>query len=326
MDQVDRVLFVDDDPDIRFVFTRVTAHAGIAADVAPDCATAVALCKQRHYAVIALDYRLPNTTGFDVYDELRLLAPDATYGLVSAQCDLDLAIEATNDYGFRFVLAKPWRSAELLSVLNRALESYWERAAGRTLERQAISRSSGSGARVPATHIVDAMSSVMDSAPEVLQYAQLLRASTRAIAERCGVSGADLIDIEAAAFVYGALDAGDLESQQGERLSAMRSAFRALVEHSRIAPLLAAVERGPRSHSLYASYDLAADIIRAAASFERAAASAHDAYRAVAAIMEDSLISSRVKSAFAAFYPKEADRDVMPRPCVVTGELGVSLG
>ncbi|MEM6732011.1 MAG: hypothetical protein AAF658_10675, partial [Myxococcota bacterium] len=62
----------------------------------------------------------------------------------TAQCTLELALQATNEHAFTYVLTKPWRSAELHSLMNRAAEEAWERSSARTLAQRSVERQGSS--------------------------------------------------------------------------------------------------------------------------------------------------------------------------------------
>lgn len=246
----DRVLLVDDDEGIRRAFQRVARQGGFVADTAPDCLTAITMCQTHRYGVIALDYAMPIMTGFDVHDELRMVAPDATFGLISAQCDLDLAMAATNDHGFRFVLTKPWHTAELVSVLRRAMEEWWERSTYRKLEQHAMQRQAAP-APAAAGRVVDTIVSVLrPQSPRAIQRGFRMRGIAHVTCQRLGLPLQLTAEISAAAFVRGALHpSGRYGPSPGSAPKPRKddaSVFRVLSEliaHSTLAPILVALEQ-----------------------------------------------------------------------------------
>lgn len=131
----ERILFVDDEPDILRAFQRTLSRTQYAVDVASDAWSAMKLAKRNTYAVIATDYMMPGLNGFDVADELRHLQPDATYILISGNCDLGLTLDAVNEHSLSFVIPKPWSADGLITTLNRAFELYWEKSTSRKISQ-----------------------------------------------------------------------------------------------------------------------------------------------------------------------------------------------
>jgi response regulator RpfG family c-di-GMP phosphodiesterase len=62
--------------------------------------------------------------GLEVIEALKSLQPDATFMLVSGECDLDLALDAVNQHAVSFVVPKPWDTQELLGLMQRSIEQY----------------------------------------------------------------------------------------------------------------------------------------------------------------------------------------------------------
>jgi putative nucleotidyltransferase with HDIG domain len=99
------------------------------------------LVRSNDYAVVATDYRMPDKDGLELMTEIRPLQPNATYMLVSGQCDLEVACQAVNDHDVAFVVTKPWDSDQLGSLLRRALEAAWERNASAQVHRNLVGAS-----------------------------------------------------------------------------------------------------------------------------------------------------------------------------------------
>lgn len=139
MELTKHVLFVDDEEAIRIVFKRTLQRLGIEVDLAADASAAIELARRRKYAAIVTDFSMPGVTGFTLRDELREFQPLTSFILVSGQLDLKLATDAVNEHGFTGVLEKPWQGDVLHSLINRALEAYWERTHSAELERRSAS-------------------------------------------------------------------------------------------------------------------------------------------------------------------------------------------
>ena len=75
----DRVLVVDDEPDIVALVAYHLAKAGYRVSTASSGGDAVTLARQERPALIVLDLMLPGMSGFDVLEQLR--ADDTSHGV-----------------------------------------------------------------------------------------------------------------------------------------------------------------------------------------------------------------------------------------------------
>ena len=132
------ILFVDDESMVRSAFARGARAFGFDVDVCSDFESARGHLAERDYAVVATDYFMPDVNGLDLIERCRELQPNATFVLVSGECDLDLALRAINDFGVFQVVAKPWNTQELSVVLGRAIALYKERSAGARMQEELV--------------------------------------------------------------------------------------------------------------------------------------------------------------------------------------------
>lgn len=66
-----RVLLVDDEPDITFSFNMILEDNGFAVDTFNDPLDALSSFRSGLYAIAVLDIRMPNMNGFELCSELR---------------------------------------------------------------------------------------------------------------------------------------------------------------------------------------------------------------------------------------------------------------
>lgn len=141
MQHSERILFVDDDAPVRTAFARSLRATGLNVDLADTPESALELAEKTSYAVIVSDYRMPRIDGLDLIEQLRQTQPDATYMLVSGECDLSLALQAVNEHNVSYVLPKPWDPQELAVVLRRSMDAHWERVGYRLVQKNMIAAS-----------------------------------------------------------------------------------------------------------------------------------------------------------------------------------------
>lgn len=66
-----KILIIDDESDITFVFKIILEEKGFVADVFNDPIIALSGYKSCYYDLVMIDLRLPGMTGFELYNQLR---------------------------------------------------------------------------------------------------------------------------------------------------------------------------------------------------------------------------------------------------------------
>jgi len=169
-----KILIVDDEPDLSAAFGRYFERTGHDVLRAGTGEEAIAMVEAEHPALMLLDLKLPDMTGFDVLARTREHRPIVV--VVTGNADVALAVEAMQG-GAEGFLTKPVELAHLGAVVDRALE----KAQLRDLSRAA-------GARVGrlSTEMLLGSSSPMR---ELAQQIELLARSERTVALLVGELG-----------------------------------------------------------------------------------------------------------------------------------------
>lgn len=76
----------------------------------------------RRMDVVVTDYLMPHMTGLDLLRKAKEAQPAAARILLTGHADKQSAIQAINDVGLYQYLEKPWDNAQLLLVINSAIE------------------------------------------------------------------------------------------------------------------------------------------------------------------------------------------------------------
>ncbi len=119
-----RVLFVDDDPNILSGFRRKFRKRYRVATAQNGSEGLEMIASHRSFAVIISDYRMPVMDGIQFLVRARELTPDAVRMMLTGYADLDAAIEAINSgHIFRF-LTKPCPPERLQEAIDDGIKQY----------------------------------------------------------------------------------------------------------------------------------------------------------------------------------------------------------
>ena len=111
-----KVLVVDDERCMRFVFREILSSAGYDVSVAEDADEALAHVERHEVDVVVSDFLLPRMTGIELAERLRDIAPGVRVILMTG--DLVPEVElAARRAGVSTCLAKPMAGAVLLKAV-----------------------------------------------------------------------------------------------------------------------------------------------------------------------------------------------------------------
>ena len=109
------VLIVDDHQSVvRFLTDRLSSE-GYQVKTASTGASALGLLSQGFRGVVLLDVRLPDTSGLELFQRIRVLGQDVEVIFMTAYATIDMAVEATRQGAFDF-LAKGTELPNRLTV------------------------------------------------------------------------------------------------------------------------------------------------------------------------------------------------------------------
>lgn len=120
----DRVLFVDDEPNILKAIRRQLRRTPFIIDTAESGAEALKMVKDGTYAVVVSDMRMPEMDGVQLLSHIKNVAPDTVRMMLTGNADQETAIQAVNQGNiFRF-LNKPCPTDLLVDSLKAAIKQY----------------------------------------------------------------------------------------------------------------------------------------------------------------------------------------------------------
>jgi two-component system C4-dicarboxylate transport response regulator DctD len=116
-----RVIFVEDDADVRLGSTQALQLAGLTVDSFASVEDARSCVRIGVPAVVLSDVRLPGMTGTEWLSEIRAIDAELPVILVSGHGDIAMAVEAMRQGAYDFI-EKPFPSEHLVAVVRRAAE------------------------------------------------------------------------------------------------------------------------------------------------------------------------------------------------------------
>ena len=117
------VLIVDDSKAMRMIIRRTLRQAGFDSwDVTEATNGVEALEKIRatNYDLVMLDWNMPEMTGIEVLETLKVEKPDLTCGFITTEGTPELRQRAT-DAGAKFLVTKPFTEDSLKDSLQAVL-------------------------------------------------------------------------------------------------------------------------------------------------------------------------------------------------------------
>lgn len=118
-----KVLVVDDEESICWGLTRIGEELGCEVVALPSAEEALELiAKDRSFAVVVLDVRLPGMDGLAAIQHLRKELANVPIIVMTAYGDLDTAVRAVRNGAFEY-LVKPFKAERIQQVLSRAIQN-----------------------------------------------------------------------------------------------------------------------------------------------------------------------------------------------------------
>jgi DNA-binding response OmpR family regulator len=117
--RVQKLLLVEDDPDIRVLCKHLFEQAGYAVTDVPDARQGARAALENLFDIAVIDYKLPDSPGTTLVRWMRSHCPRIPAILFSAFADWDLFYRASG-CGARDVVAKLSSPKELLRVVKES--------------------------------------------------------------------------------------------------------------------------------------------------------------------------------------------------------------
>ncbi|WP_018259569.1 sigma-54-dependent transcriptional regulator [Methylobacterium sp. WSM2598] len=117
----DRIVFVDDEEDVRRANRQSLELDGLAVEAFPAAEPALRAILADPPGVVVTDVRLPGLDGLGLFRAVAEADPDLPVILITGHGDITMAVRAMREGAYDF-LAKPYPAEQLIGSVRRALE------------------------------------------------------------------------------------------------------------------------------------------------------------------------------------------------------------
>ena len=127
MSRTERILIVDDEPNVRLVFCTALETSGYTIFTAEDGEQALDFLRETSVDLVLLDLLMPGTEGMEVLESLREAGDDVPVVIITAHGDVPNAVQAMKLGAIDF-LSKPISPDALRRVVAEVLDRHTTRA------------------------------------------------------------------------------------------------------------------------------------------------------------------------------------------------------
>lgn len=117
----EKILVVDDDPNLRKTLADILRIKGYETAVASSGTEAIAAVERETFCLALIDLMLPDLPGLEVMARIKAISPLTEAIILTGHASMETAIEAAGHGAFSYLL-KPYQMDELLLTIRHAVE------------------------------------------------------------------------------------------------------------------------------------------------------------------------------------------------------------
>ncbi|MBE9482694.1 MAG: response regulator [Chloroflexi bacterium] len=114
------ILVVDDEEMIRVLFREVLENSGHSVTTAETGSKGLELVKQRDFALVFLDLKMPGMDGAELFRQIKAIKPRLSVTIITGYPDSELMAQALS-YGPFGVMNKPFGESDIINAVNSFL-------------------------------------------------------------------------------------------------------------------------------------------------------------------------------------------------------------
>lgn len=114
------ILIIDDEINICTLLSKFLSKHGFKTDSTMSGAQALKMLKEHAYDLVLCDYRLKDTDGAKLMNDIRQLNPQTVVIIITGYSDVRIAVEMVKNGAYDYI-SKPLYPDEILSLVNKAL-------------------------------------------------------------------------------------------------------------------------------------------------------------------------------------------------------------
>jgi len=126
------VLVVDDEEAVKDVLEEMVESAlenldrkEYNVDLASDGYEAIERVKEKSFAIIFLDIKMPGINGIETFKEIKKISPHSVVVMITGYGGVDL-VEKAMEEGAYALLHKPFHSNAIFNIIEEILEDYYK--------------------------------------------------------------------------------------------------------------------------------------------------------------------------------------------------------
>lgn len=118
----EKLLIVDDNPELRDALKNILEDEGYDVDLAEDGDVALEKTRNSEYDVICMDMVMPKKSGLETIKEIRKFNKIVSIFILTAFDVFDEVEPEADKEDIYFIMTKPFRNAELLNVIKKGVK------------------------------------------------------------------------------------------------------------------------------------------------------------------------------------------------------------
>ncbi len=123
---INPILIIDDEPDIRELLTITFSRMGLSCDAAENFTQGIEYIMHRSYSLVLTDMRLPDGDGIDIVKFIQKNKPQLPVAVITAYGNVEGAVNSLKAGAFDYI-SKPVDLKILKELVNAALATYHQR-------------------------------------------------------------------------------------------------------------------------------------------------------------------------------------------------------